>query len=143
MKIVTASKGKQALKLSKKDWEAMGKIAGWNREAVAIPGVQNETKGALAINPAVKVALENIENSQKLMTLRTQIDTFLNEISAKSPEVGNKIRWASILGLNKFVYVANQITSGKKTGPATAPAAPVAPAAPAGSAPNTPPAKPG
>jgi len=38
MKILKTASGKQKLKISKKEWESIGKKAGWMKEAVELPG---------------------------------------------------------------------------------------------------------
>lgn len=73
MRLVTASTGKQALKLSKKDWLAIGKNRGWTTKAMTT----EEAKEILGINekdekeeekvPKKPLTKEEIEKAKKIL----------------------------------------------------------------------------
>jgi hypothetical protein len=57
MKLVKTASGKQAIKMSRKEWEALGKKAGWMKMAA----IQDEKRQLEASVNDLKIKIQNIQ----------------------------------------------------------------------------------
>ena len=87
MKVIKTASGKKTIKLSKSEWETMGKTAGWMKKASeSVEGLEQKS---IEFGDGVRNHIEN--DGGKITDFRTKEVALANFMSDVTSEIGNRL----------------------------------------------------